>query len=39
METNEFVLFITTVVIAVGYIPFKLIVQIFFRENNNDEEE
>jgi len=39
METKEFIIFIGVIVIAVGYIPFKLIVQIFFRSSNNDEAE
>ncbi len=39
METTEFILFISVVVIAVGYIPFKLIVKIFFQNKSNDEEE
>ena len=39
METTEFILFISVVIIAVGYIPFKLIVQIFFRNKSSDEEE
>jgi len=39
METIEFIFFISVIVIAVGYIPFKLIVQIFFRKSDNKDEE
>jgi hypothetical protein len=39
METKAFLFFISVIVIAVGYIPFKLIVQIFFRNSDNREEE
>ena len=39
METKEFLLFITLVIIAVGYIPIKLIIQIFFRKSRNDDVE
>ena len=34
METRELLFFITLVVVAVGYIPIKLIIQIFYRKSS-----
>ena len=41
MDTIQFVIFISVIVIAVGFVPFNIIGRVFIRNRNNssDEEE
>ena len=38
MESNELYLFIITVILAVGFIPFKVLIHIFHKNKKNQKE-
>ena len=38
MESNQLYLFIITVILAVGFIPFKVLIHIFHKNKKNQKE-